>query len=264
VGPTILFAGLPHFGDLHDYYSVIASARGFENSGLTPLEIPNGTTAQVELMLMPEQAAFDFSMARLKALRTTNSQLFQLLSQGVDHAQAQKRYKNLLETRPNSLAGLLNVTAIMANLRLPAADLMAYFKKLIWDDTMQPDRCFAFVDRELINQISLAAEKGMFAPQVGPAFFHVGATRSFKELGKGEASLLLTFYEDDSSVIDGIECVRAEAAIDYYRDIKAHALLEALPNTSAGMIDPKTVYALRWMASRNFGAPKFEPPYAIT
>ena len=140
---------------------------------------------------------------------------------------------------------------------------MTYVKGLIWDDTMQSDRCYAYADREMINQISLAAGQGLFAPQAEAAFFHVGATRSFRETGLGEAPLQLTFYEEDGVLFDGIECVRVEATMTYYRDLGAHVLLEALPNSASGVTDPRTVYALRWMAGRRAGVQEFNPPYKI-
>jgi len=55
-----------------------------------------------------------------------------------------------------------------------------------------------------------------------------------------------------------------EPDIDYYRDLGAHALREALGNMLSGQkTNPEIVYVLRWMAGRRSGLPDFNPPYTI-
>jgi hypothetical protein len=63
--------------------------------------------------------------------------------------------------------------------------------------------------------------------------------------------------------------VKIEPDIDYYKDVAAHGLLEVIPNWidkklgKLGLIDPKVVYALRWMATRREGLPDFDPLYTV-
>jgi hypothetical protein len=48
-----------------------------------------------------------------------------------------------------------------------------------------------------------------------------------------------------------------------YKDLIAHALLEAIPNGfSGGLTNPEVVYVLRWIVGRRAGV-EFDPPYTI-
>jgi hypothetical protein len=97
-----------------------------------------------------------------------------------------------------------------------------------------------------------------------PGLFHPGATRSFKQIQFGEANLQVTFHEQSTTTVDGVECLKVELDIDYYRDPLAHALLEVLPNQFPGrMTEPAIVYVLRWIAGRRAGVPDFNPPFTI-
>jgi hypothetical protein len=51
-----------------------------------------------------------------------------------------------------------------------------YLKQIKRDDTLAQDRFFAYCDPRLIDQVWLAAAKGMFAPEFGCAFFHKGGS----------------------------------------------------------------------------------------
>ena len=103
-----------------------------------------------------------------------------------------------------------------------------------------------------------------FAPEPGTSLFHPGATRSYKQIEFGEANVQLTFHENDTNTIDGVDCVMVEPDIDYYRDPLSHTLLEVAVNKlTHGLTDPRQVYVLRWMAGRHGGVPNFEPPYYL-
>ena len=129
---------------------------------------------------------------------------------------------------------------------------------------MDQDRFFAWADPSLVNQVAQAAEQGKFAPSVGTALFHPGATRSWKEVQFGEASVKFTFHEMDTMSIDGKACVKVEVGVDYFKDAQAHALLEVIVNTLTGSLtDPRDVYRLRWTAARRAGVPDFDPPYLL-
>jgi hypothetical protein len=152
----------------------------------------------------------------------------------------------------------------MEQIHLPIGTPLDYLKEIKWEDSLAQDRFFAYADKALLNQVRIAAQQNIFAPEIGPAFFHPGATSSFKQIQFGEANLQLTFHEGDVRTIGNTECVLVEPDIDYYRDFGAHALLEVLANKlSGGVTDPRTVYSLRWIAGRHAGVPEFDPPYTI-
>ena len=106
--------------------------------------------------------------------------------------------------------------------------------------------------------------RNLFVPEPGTAAFHPGATRSYKQIQFGEANVQLTFHEDDLRTIGGVECIKVEPDIDYFKDLLAHALLEVVVNSvTKSLTDPRQVYVLRWMAGRHAGVPNFNPPYAL-
>jgi hypothetical protein len=264
--PSVLLSGLPHFGDLRDSFTLIVSSKGCRNVGFAPVRIQPGTHANVFLMLLEQEITFDFRGANWRALeREPHSSLFPLLSRGAsDSDAAQDRYVNLIENDPASVAGLLNATTILSNMRLPGRNLVAHIKELDWS-TIEPDRFLAWAEPELLNQVLWATDHGLLQQEGSAALFHRGPTRSFKEVQKGDAHLILTFHENDRRVVEGIECVMVEVWLDYFRD-STGVLMSRPPSTGRhgyGMADPSAVYSLRWMAARNLGAPEFEPPYVL-
>jgi len=74
----------------------------------------------------------------------------------------------------------------------------------------------------------------------------------------------LSFHGNDTKKIAGVDCIKVEPDIDYFKDLGAHALLEVIVNGITGSLtDPKQVYVLRWMAGRHAAVPDFNPPYFI-
>lgn len=262
---TVLFRELPVSGNLADNYTVIASADGYRQAGFTPVRISTRVLQSVNLILLPRESVYNFSKARWTQLKSSHPGLFALLSGGAASAAAARdRYEQLMEQRPATLAGLLNIFAALEAVALPVGNPVNYFKRLIWDETLDQDRFFAWADAQLVDQVKLAADQGSFAPEVGSGFFHPGATCSFKQVQFGEANVQITFHENDRTTTGGVDCVKVEPDIDYYRDPLAHALLEVLPNNlSGGKTDPAMVYALRWIAGRHANVPEFDPPYTI-
>ena len=58
---------------------------------------------------------------------------------------------------------------------------------------------------------------------------------------------------------------KVEPGVDYFSDLTAHTLLEVVSNAiTYGLIDPKQVYVLRWIAGKHAGVPEFAPSYTIT
>jgi hypothetical protein len=263
--PTILFRDLPFADNLADNYTVIASARGYLQAGFSPVRISPKVLQTVSLMLLPREGQFNFHQARWETLQATDPRLAGLLARGApNQTAARDRYTQLMEDRPGTLAGLLNLFTAMASIALPVGSPVDYFKELIWDSSMAEDRFFAWADQALVDQVKLAAAQGVFKPEIGSGFFHPGATSSYKQVQFGEANVQLTFHESQRATIDGVDCIQVEPDIDYYRDPGAHTLLEVLPNfATGGKTDPRVVYALRWIAGRRAGVPEFNPPYTI-
>ena len=259
--PNIFLQNLPFSDNLADNYTLIAFADGYQQAGFTPVPIKAGVTQSLDLMLVPSKPAYNFRPAKWESLEDGLRDLF---AAGASTAAiARDRYTQLLENRPDSFAALLNITTALSQIQLAAGPALGFLKQLLWDEMAQ-DRFFALADPELIKQVERAVQENEFAPEFNPGFFHAGATRSFKELNFGEANVQLTFHENTTQMVKGVECVKVELDIDYFRDLLAHALLEVLPNSlSGGKTHPQQVYVLRWIASRRSGFPSFDPPYTL-
>ena len=79
----------------------------------------------------------------------------------------------------------------------------------------------------------------------------------------------LTFHQGNAKTLPGhdgtpVNCVVIEPDIDYYKDLLAHFFLEVIPTKfTKGLTDPRAVYVLRWMATKQAGS-NFNPLYTIT
>ena len=262
---SILIGGLPFFDNFGDNYAVVASADGYQQAGFFPVTVNPVNPAVVDIMLLKKNATFNFRNASWDRLNQQYPGLAALLGAGAaDNASAADRYGQLMEDRPQVLACYFNLVTAMSQIQLPVKTPLDYIRELIWDDTMQQDRFFAWADPAMIDQMIQTAELDEFSPEAGSAMFHPGATRSWKQIQFGEANVRLTFHEDNKKTINGLDCVMVEPDIDYYKDRLAHALLEVTTNRlTNSLTDPRQVYVLRWMAGRHAGVPSFEPPYFL-
>ncbi|MBI4873316.1 MAG: hypothetical protein HY822_01645 [Acidobacteria bacterium] len=262
--PSVTFR-VPFYDNLGDNYTFLAHAGGYAQTGLFPIQVSAGVTEQADLMLLPKEAGFDFRAARWDALKDSHPGWLPLLQRGAaNEAAARDRYTQVMERRPESLAALLNILTALSPISLPAGTPLDYFKELLWDDTMQRDRFFGYADPALLDQVRRAAKQGAFQQELGSALFHPGATESYKQVQFGEANVQLTFHEGETKKIGGVDCVKVEPDIDYFKDLAAHIFLEVVVNGITGSLtDPKQVYVLRWMAGRHAGVPAFDPPYTI-
>lgn len=255
-----LSLNLPFYNNLGDRYTVIVSASGYRQAGFSPVKLSPALATELDLMLIPNDPHFNFSMATWDVIKTK----LPFLASGIDDAAGKARYEGLVENKPKSLAALLNITTAMGQISLPKGSPLDYLKQIKWDDSLAQDRFFAYGNVQLLDQVRTAAAQGVFAPEVGSGFFHPGATASWKQIQFGEANVQLTFHEAEQATIDGVSCIVVEPDIDYYKDLAAHALFEVIPNASTGgLTNPEMVYVLRWIAGRHAGVPEFEPPYTI-
>ena len=262
--PGLTLNGLPFHNNFGDNYTVVAWAKGYAQAGFTPVKVTPALPASLDLMLMHEDAQFNFSEARWDAIRE-NPRYATLLTAGSASLEAaRERYMDVLENRSSALACFFNLVTAMAEINLPSGSPLDYIREVIWAETMTQDRFFAWADRDLVDQVIRASANGSFAPEPGTAVFHPGATRSYKQIQFGEANVQLTFHENDTRTIEGNECIKLEPDIDYYKDLAAHAMVEVAAHTLTGsMTDPRQVYVLRWTAGRQAGIPEFEPPYHL-
>ena len=263
---NILVEGLPIYNNLGDNYTVLVSADGYKDAGFTPVKMLAGTEQSIGLMLLPSNGSFNFHDALWPTLKQTHPNFIALLAHGAaDDNAAQDRYSQLLEKEPKSLASFFNLATAMSAINLPVGTPLTYIKEVIWDNSFAQDRFFGYADPEIIEQIKTATVQGEFAPEFDPSIFHGTATRSWKQIQFGEANVQLTFHENDpTKQIDGINCVKIEPDIDYYKDPGAHFVLEVAVNgLTHSLTDPKQVYVLRWIAGRHAGVPEFNPPYVI-
>ena len=263
-GPRIEF-DVPFFNNLGDDYAVIAWAKKYQQAGFHPVQVKANMEQAIDLMLLPKKGKFNFAQAEWTKLSQTRPQFAKLLSHGAANAtEAKKRYQQLRDEQPAALACFLNIATALAEIHLPEGSPLDYMKELIWDGkSIKQDRFFGFADKKLIDQVKLATAHGDFAPEPGPGLLHPGATSSYKQVQFGEADVQLTFHEGDTLDIDGVNCVKVEPDIDYFKDPLAHAILEVLSDPFTGPTDPKVVYILRWIAGRHAGVPEFDPPYTI-
>lgn len=270
-GPAELVKGLPWFDNFFDNYTVIVNANGYEDAGWMPVRIAPGKPAPVDLMLMQKDAHLNFSGADWKALNSLRPRFAQIISAGINDAP--DRYGNLIEDREGLLlACLLNLLTAMSEITLPSEKSpLDYYWQPIWDDPQFPmaqDRFFAYVDKAVVDDVVRAGRMGSFEEEKNPGIWHPGATLSYKQTQFDVTNVQITFHQGNVKTIQGpggpVDCVVVEPDIDYYKDLLAHALIEALPNKfTSGLTDPRMVYVLRWMAGRQAGS-DFNPLYTMT
>lgn len=261
-----------------DTFTIKASAPGFQASELEHLTLPpEGGT--VYLMLRPKHARFDLNDVTFEHLPLSDPELFQrIICQSLAAENCEAAYNDLLLHRRDKLAALINMAAALEHMKIGGRSAFSYFQAVSFDDTLQRDRFYAYIDRAVVLQLKATTAAGPCGVQSGETCFtrlrffrllHHNATSSFKETDLDRANVQLTFNEKDVRTINGIECVRVETDIDYYRGL-AHAFKEVLPNLLLRRkSDPRRVFYLRWMATRqkrSQGAriDPFTPPLGLT
>jgi hypothetical protein len=264
---STVFNGLPFFDNFGDDYTFIATATGYQDAGYFPVRIHPGVTQTVNLMLLPKSNEINFFNAKWNKLGLAKPKAKSLFAKGAtDDNAAAARYSDLEDASSGEvLACLLNITTAMEQIQLPQRTVLDYIKQINWDlkgdSAMARDRFYAWADPALVHQLDLSKVQHKF--EDAPSALHLGATRSYKQVEFGEANLQLTFHENDTLTIDGINCIKVEPDIDYFRDKGAHFLLEVAVNAFGSLTDPRAVYVLRWIAGQRAGIPEFDPLYTI-
>lgn len=262
-GPEIMVTDLPIRGNSDDNYRVLASARGLRQAGIGPLRLSAGALETVDLMLSPSSSRFDFSGASWESLQVKNPTLKTVLLRGATPELARRRYERLMGERPAIMACLLNLAAALEAIDFRHGTALEHIEGLVWNESMQRDRFFAYARTDLLDDVKAAAASGGFALSRGAGRLHPGAIISFKQTLLGEANVQLTFHHLEKMIVNGQACMLVEVDIDKYRGL-AHLLREVLPGRiTRRLTDPREVYALRWMAGRRAGEPEFDPLYTL-
>lgn len=254
---------VPFYDNFGDNYRVIATASGHHTAAFFPIRVRPGRSSRVALLLLPKENRYRF--AEWQSLEPDVASFF---SRAIGLRRARDLYNDLLDgddLRQDILAATHNFIAALESTLLGDRNLFSYFDRLIWPDEdpslqLHRDRFFAYVDRQLLDDLRQARRYRTW--EDAPSILHPGATCSFKQTAFDEANLQLTFHENDPRTPSGM--LRVEVDIDYYRDLISHFLLEILPNTlRKDKTSPKVAGMLRWIATRNHGAPDFNPRYII-
>jgi len=265
------FPDLPWHGNNDDLYTLFAHAKNYVDGAVYPVRVLQGKVVNAAIMLLPKGRSFTFEPL---GLWQTDQLLYHLIANGATNPG--DRYASTYEAKNLEVGALLTIGNAVRD--IPLADggsPLDQFWQVRWDH-LQQDRFFAWVEVGLAGQIEKLAGLHTFAEEADAAHWHPAipglcsaATRSWKQTRFDVSNVQLTFHEDDRQDVtkpDGTiaHCVLVEPDIDYYKDVVAHGLLEVVPNlASGGKTDPRTVYQLRWMATRQEGLPEFAPPCTI-
>jgi len=151
-------------------------------------------------MLVRKGASFNFRNARWDSLKLNYKEYASLLAAGADDDQAaQDRYTQLMETQPAVLACFFNLATALSQIHFADRGLLDFIRELIWEDkSMTQDRFFAWAEAGMIDRVTKASAQGSFAPSRVHLFF-TGAPPEAGRGGQfGEASIQLTFHENDN------------------------------------------------------------------
>ena len=101
----ITFTGLPFFDNFGDNYTVVVFVDGYKQAGFTPVKLSKQFVKTLDIMLVANDSGFSFADATWPKAKAA----FPFLgSDAVNNAVGMKRYDDLLDKTPKSLACLLN------------------------------------------------------------------------------------------------------------------------------------------------------------
>ncbi len=258
-------------GNSDDLYTIFAHARGYEDGAIYPVRVLKGKLVNAAIMLLPKNGRFVFQPL---ASWWTDESLHQLVANGA--SEPATRFSETFEAKNLEVGALLTIGAAVKNILLDdQTRALNYFWQVRWEH-LRADRFWAWVEVGLAERIQKLAALNLFAEEPDAAHWHPAvsgvceaATRSWKQTRFDVSNVQLTFHENDRQDLvkpDGtpVHCVLVEPDIDYYKDVVAHGFLEVLPNLATGRkTDPRIVYQLRWMATKQEGLTEFAPPCTV-
>jgi len=273
-GSGITLPNIPFTDTDDDAYYVFAKPSGYQET-VSPYRVPlkrNGTS-EVALMAPADNGSFHFQPWE-QFRDTVDPRILKLITNGA--ADPAQRYNDSTEASRMQFGALLNLATAIRDIPLDdrPSPLDGFFWQVRWD-LLAPDRFWAWVDARLVARIARMADLHAFAEEKDAAFWHPGiddigpATKSWKQTRFDVTNVQLTFHENSHLTLpDGqgnqVDCVIVEPDIDLYKDLLSHGLAEVVVNLwTGGKTDPRTVYAMRWMATRQEGVADFNPPVTI-
>lgn len=261
-----------------DLNVVLASLKGRRDAGVMPVEPKNdGETLDVHLMLVPREPTFQF--ASFDAIRQSHARLHELLSKSLDESEPAAHYETLQTDFKPELACLFNIVEALDHITLShdperRGSLAAYLDQIDIrtrpGEVLNPDRVFAWAHKGIIDALTGSTDVFTIAPHI----LHRNATKSFKQKAFNEANVQVTLHENDKGSPGGVDLVKVELDIDYFRDSLSHLLLEVTPNSlkklvfgresAQSLTDPALAYVLRWTAGKRAGASRdFAPAFVL-
>jgi hypothetical protein len=287
---VIQINGLPMHGTSADRYTVLVSAKGHVDAGVTPFTPRDGEVNTLDLMLLPRGGTPQFRS--LAQIQEQHPDVHRIFRGDRSLADAEKAFRDLQQSKPLALACFMNVCTALDKLSLATAAgataaPLSSFVALHPTRPFEQDRFYVLVNEDLRSHLVATNAKVKSDPTQravarfvsAPGALHKGATASFKQTDFGEANVQLTFLEPavgEQPPPSGHALVDAD--IDYFRSNDAHILLEVFPHMlrkglgivasvfgadlPRSLTDPLRVYGLRWIAGKRVGH-TFAPPYTI-
>lgn len=184
----------------------------------------------------------------------------------VDDAAAQQRYSDLQTNKAAPLACFMNLITAMNGIGIGGGKTpLDYLKEIKWDGTFAQDRFFGYIDPAMIPAVEATAKDGGFAEEKDPGILHPGATLSYKQIEYDYSNVQLTFHQNTTEMVGGLQCVMFEPDMDLYKDLLDHGVLEVLPNLlTHGKTDPVDVLSLRWLDTTDALESPFDPGYTLS
>jgi len=238
-------------------YNIYVRAHGYKTS-VSKRVNTQGNDTVVYAMLVPVHAQLDLQQAHWQNLQEEDAELLRLILCGnPGSTDCQADYESMLQKHPDKLAALLNITDALQQTVVGGRPVFSYYQSISLEHGLFRDRFFAYVDRSLVLQLKATKSPELhvggdtvFARLRFFQILHRHATSSFKETELERANLQLSFHENERLTVNGIDCVRVDTDIDYYRRF-AHSFKEVIPNLVLHRrSSPIRVFQLRWQATK--------------
>ncbi len=251
---------VPDFDGTSATFTISAHAPGYTKAVSKHVRIEHGSNIVVSLMMVPRHASLDMEDAHWQNMAVEDPQLLsRLLCDNQGPRDCSATYETMLKLHPENLAALINISVALQQIQIGGRSAFSYYQAIGLGGNLFRDRFFAYVDKALLLQLKADTDKKQQGKQAGDTPFarlhlswilHRHATSSFKELDLDRANVQITFNEKDRMIINGVECIRVDTDIDYYRRF-SHGFKEVIPNLIMHRrTSPLKVFKLRWIATK--------------
>jgi hypothetical protein len=226
---SVMLTGAP--ADAGQRYALIASATGYRDAGVYPVQpVPSGVR-HTAVMLIEDKPTPDFSSVSFANIGAHSPAFLEaLVDGGIDEA-------GFLALDDERKAGALNVEAKLRAATLQGAPAVEFVRKIDGVAGLKQDRVMCHMDPAVVGQVvaEVAANDSFFkVPEWANELFHQGYPISYKEKVPF-GSLQLSFGAIEGGLI------AADVDIDLFTDI-GH-LGEVVRNQLTSLpTDPYTVY----------------------